>query len=507
MAAIQLSDADIPSCAGKVVVITGGSSGIGWATGEIFASHGARVFLLDIRAPQEDLPPNSQYIECDITRWADILAAFEVVGDVIDILVANAGVSEEVNYFEDTFDSEGKLVEPGYGVIEVNLRGTINVIKVGLSIMRRRKTAGSIVITSSATAYSPEYTLPVYSATKLGLIGLMRALRATLPLDNITINTVAPAATLTGLIPPELAKPIIAMGLPTSSADFVGLAIAYSAVALETRQVELYGKDPDTATVDCKSRWNGRTILTLGDRYTELEQTISDLRLKWFDLLEEMSLDEGSTYNEKLMSISRGDVPPDQNIPAEWIMYDLWEDMRACDHVLANELLEPVFTFMRAQTDKTRLTIHQFGEYLDYREKDVGQALLSGLQRYTMKLYLTQEDLHMAAPVERNCAKHIAILNDIYSWRKELLASKVLHHEGAAICSSVQVLSEVTALNYAATQRVLWTMCREWESVHKQLVADMAEIGSRDFLDYIRGLEFQMSGNERWSESTSRYHF
>ncbi|QRD91195.1 short chain dehydrogenase/ reductase [Aspergillus flavus] len=265
MASMQLSDADIPSCAGKTVVITGGSSGIGWATGKIFASHGARVFLLDVRAPQEGLPLNSQYIECDITKWADILAAFEIAGDVIDILVANAGVSEEVNYFEDTFDSEGKLVEPGYNVIEVNLRGTINVIKVGLSIMRLRKTAGSIVIT-----------------TPWQLIGLMRALRATLPLDNITINTVAPAATLTGLIPPELAKPIIAMGLPTSSADFVGLAVAYSAVALETRQVELYGKDPDTATVECKGRWNGRTILTLGDRYTELEQAISDLRPQWF---------------------------------------------------------------------------------------------------------------------------------------------------------------------------------------------------------------------------------
>lgn len=87
-----------------------------------------------------------------------------------------------------------------------------------------------------------------------------------------------------------------------------------------------------------------------------------------------MSLDEGSTYNEKLISISRGDVAPDRTIPAQWIMYDLWEDMRACDHILADELLEPVFTFMRAQTDKTRLTIHQFGEYLDYREKDVGQA-------------------------------------------------------------------------------------------------------------------------------------
>lgn len=110
----------------------------------------------------------------------------------------------------------------------------------------------------------------------------MRALRATLPHDNITINTVAPAATLTGLVPPELIGPILDMGLPTSSAEFVGLAVAYSAVAHEGRQVELYGKDSDTAVVNKEDRWNGRTILTLGDKYTELEQAISDLRPQWF---------------------------------------------------------------------------------------------------------------------------------------------------------------------------------------------------------------------------------
>jgi aristolochene synthase len=73
------------------------------------------------------------------------------------------------------------------------------------------------------------------------------------------------------------------------------------------------------------------------------------------------------------------------------------------------------------------------------------RSLLSALQRYTIKIHLTKEDLHIAAPVECNCAKHIAVLNDIYSWNKELLASETLHHEGAAICSSVQVLSEETA--------------------------------------------------------------
>ena len=48
--------------------------------------------------------------------------------------------------------------------------------------------------------------------------------------------------------------------------------------------------------------------------------------------------------------------------------------MRACDKKLADAVLEPMFIFMTAQTDRTRLSIHELGNYLEYREKDVGKA-------------------------------------------------------------------------------------------------------------------------------------
>ena len=48
--------------------------------------------------------------------------------------------------------------------------------------------------------------------------------------------------------------------------------------------------------------------------------------------------------------------------------------MRAHDKELADEVLEPTFTFMRAQTDRARLEITELGHYLEYREKDVGKA-------------------------------------------------------------------------------------------------------------------------------------
>lgn len=89
----------------------------------------------------------------------------------VDIAVANAGISEVENYFDDSFDEQGHLLEPSRAVIDVNLVGTLNFCKWAISYMRRQGTGGSVVIVSSATAYSPEHSLPVYSACKLAVRG------------------------------------------------------------------------------------------------------------------------------------------------------------------------------------------------------------------------------------------------------------------------------------------------------------------------------------------------
>lgn len=111
-------------------------------------------------------------------------------------------------------------------------------------------------------------------------MGLVRALRSVTLKDDITINTVAPAATVTPLLPSHLAAPIIAAGLPVSSADFVGRAIVYSAVGKQDTSVEPYGRDVDCE--DGPGRWHGRGIITLGDAYTEVEGSMADLRPIWF---------------------------------------------------------------------------------------------------------------------------------------------------------------------------------------------------------------------------------
>ncbi|KAK3321250.1 Aristolochene synthase in complex with 12,13 Difluorofarnesyl diphosphate [Cercophora scortea] len=224
------------------------------------------------------------------------------------------------------------------------------------------------------------------------------------------------------------------------------------------------------------------------------------------DLLEHMSLAEGSAYNQRLIALSRGDVLPDRRIPVEWITWELWEAMRAYDCPRATEIMEPVFVFMRAQTDPKRLEKMDIGGYLEYREKDVGKALLAALMRFSMALDVPPEELALARPVDRNVSKHLSIVNDIWSYEKEVLASETLHEEGGVLCTAVAILADEAEIKPDAAKRVLYHLCREWELLHETLVEEVLRQRDTPALRaYLKGLEYQMSGNEMWSRTTLRY--
>jgi len=116
------------------------------------------------------VPEGAEFIKTNAGSWTDLSAAFKKAGKV-DIAVANAGISENKNTFVDEFDEDGDLKEPtgSWTLVDVNLKGVISFTKLAMSYMKRQGTGGSIVITSSATAYAPEHSLPVYSACKLGV--------------------------------------------------------------------------------------------------------------------------------------------------------------------------------------------------------------------------------------------------------------------------------------------------------------------------------------------------
>ncbi|KAI0535504.1 Aristolochene synthase in complex with 12,13-Difluorofarnesyl diphosphate [Xylaria digitata] len=214
------------------------------------------------------------------------------------------------------------------------------------------------------------------------------------------------------------------------------------------------------------------------------------------DVLEEMSFDEGKAYNGKLMALVRGDELPDRSIPVQSMFYELWEAMRSNDEELAEGIVEPLFIFMRSQIDNRRAQPMSLMQYLE---------LLCALMRFCLNIKLTTGELALVQPADVNCGRHIAVINDIWSFEKEKLAAK-RNEEGSVLCNSVAILSTEAGLSTASSKRVLHCMCREWENNHRQLLEELLSGHENVVLQgYFQGLGYQMSGNVAWSQLTRRY--
>ncbi|KAF9891425.1 hypothetical protein FE257_004281 [Aspergillus nanangensis] len=259
MKTLSISERSIPSLEGKVAIISGGSSGIGFAATEILVRKGARVHVLDVNETPDPLDgaqrfrENVSFHRCNVASWKDLHSSFDEVGR-IDFAFANAGIMGSTDYFADTWDADGKLEEPTSKVLDVNLRGVLNFVKLAWSPMKRQ-----------------------------ALVGLIRALRSAVAKDNITINGVASGLTLTNGVPQRVIADFQAQGLYASDAHFVGLALVHSATASQTERVGVRYEERESQEWTTE-RWNGRMILTVNETYTELEEQFFDLQgslLRW----------------------------------------------------------------------------------------------------------------------------------------------------------------------------------------------------------------------------------
>jgi NAD(P)-dependent dehydrogenase (short-subunit alcohol dehydrogenase family) len=190
----------------KIAVVTGAGSGIGLAVAERLARDGHHVVLADIRPAQEQARQIQQQADeagrggvaraatVDIADAAAVEAFFKAFGDEhgrLDILVNNAGI-----------DRRGTLervsVEQIDAVLSVNLRGTILVSRAALPLLRVVR--GTIVNVASELGIIGAPGLPVYVATKGGVVQLTKALAIDHAADGIRVNCVCPGATLTPLL-------------------------------------------------------------------------------------------------------------------------------------------------------------------------------------------------------------------------------------------------------------------------------------------------------------------
>ncbi|MDJ0771123.1 MAG: beta-ketoacyl-ACP reductase [Ilumatobacter sp.] len=176
----------------RVVLVTGGSRGIGLACAERFKALGDHVAVTYHSSP----PPEGFFgVKCDVTDSEQVDAAFAAIeqefGGPVEILVSNAGVTRDgllLRMSEDDFAT----------VLDANLTASYRVTKrAARGMLKARK--GRIILMSSVVGMLGAPGQANYAASKAGLIGLARSLARELGSRGITVNVVAPGPVATDM--------------------------------------------------------------------------------------------------------------------------------------------------------------------------------------------------------------------------------------------------------------------------------------------------------------------
>ena len=183
--------------AGKIALITGGSSGLGLATAQRFVAEGAHVFITGRRQPELDAAvkqlgsSNVTSVRSDVSNLADLDRLFATIKEQqgrLDILFANAGGGAFVPLDQVTEEHFDKY----FGI---NVKGTLFTVQKAVRLMP--ESGGAIVINGSMVSIKGVPAFGVYAATKAALRSFARTWAQDLKGRNIRVNVVSPGTVVT----------------------------------------------------------------------------------------------------------------------------------------------------------------------------------------------------------------------------------------------------------------------------------------------------------------------
>ncbi|GAB2466958.1 SDR family NAD(P)-dependent oxidoreductase [Streptomyces incanus] len=183
----------------KIVIVTGGSSGLGRAIAELMTAEGARVVIADINQEQGETVAKEigvEFVRTDVSNPTEVDAL--VSGTVarhgrLDVMCNNAGFIGMSPLVETTDESYSRMVDVNFGGIFYGTRAAGRVM-VGQG-------SGVIVNTASNGGSSPSEGMAIYSGTKAAVIAMSKAAAIELAPLGVRVNTISPGTMLSGMVP------------------------------------------------------------------------------------------------------------------------------------------------------------------------------------------------------------------------------------------------------------------------------------------------------------------
>ena len=191
-------------------VITGGASGLGFATAERVVTAGGQVVLMDVNEEQGEVRANelgdrAMFVRTDVSDEANVQATIQSASEFmggITLAVNCAGIATAGR----TLGREGTWPSDNFNrVIQINLVGSYNVTKEAAAVMQLNDPnadgeRGVVISTASVAAFEGQIGQAAYSASKGGVVGMMLPLAREFAQFGIRVNTIAPGIFMTPMM-------------------------------------------------------------------------------------------------------------------------------------------------------------------------------------------------------------------------------------------------------------------------------------------------------------------